>query len=112
MAEGSLPLQPILDAYNTALEEWDHRKERDLSTYWPKSELPFGLMTHLNQRRSTQPWFYALVEDVYSIATLDSFAAAKSDRGKSDCIEGNERGCARRVPAVSSKPEPLLHLRP
>lgn len=34
--------------YNAALEEWQHRKDDDLKAYWPKSELPFGFMTHLN----------------------------------------------------------------
>jgi len=34
--------------YNTALMEWDQRKDGDLNTYWPRSELPFGFMTHLN----------------------------------------------------------------
>jgi putative DNA methylase len=34
--------------YNTALDEWEFRKDSDLSAYWPKSELPFGFMTHMN----------------------------------------------------------------
>jgi len=39
---------PNARQYNTALEEWACRKDRDLSQYWPKSELPFGFMTHMN----------------------------------------------------------------
>jgi putative DNA methylase len=39
---------PDARQYNTALEEWGCRKDRDLSHYWPKSELPFGFMTHMN----------------------------------------------------------------
>lgn len=39
---------PDARQYNTALEEWACRKDRDLSPYWPKSELPFGFMTHMN----------------------------------------------------------------
>jgi len=31
---------------NGALEEWELRKEGDLSGFWPKSELPYGFMTH------------------------------------------------------------------
>lgn len=34
--------------YDAALKEWDTRKDTDLSAYWPRSELPFGFMTHLN----------------------------------------------------------------
>lgn len=34
--------------YNAALDEWNARKDADLSAYWPKSDLPFGFMTHLN----------------------------------------------------------------
>jgi putative DNA methylase len=31
---------------NTALQEWEIRKEIDLKSYWPRSELPYGFMTH------------------------------------------------------------------
>jgi putative DNA methylase len=30
----------------SALQEWEGRKENDLSGYWPTSELPYGFMTH------------------------------------------------------------------
>lgn len=30
-----------------AQREWDARKETDLAAYWPRSELPYGFMTHL-----------------------------------------------------------------
>jgi hypothetical protein len=33
---------------SAAAIEWELRKEGDLSDYWPKSELPFGFMTHMN----------------------------------------------------------------
>lgn len=32
--------------YNTALAEWETRKDGDLKEYWPRSELPYGFMTH------------------------------------------------------------------
>lgn len=32
--------------YDTALAEWDARKDEDLKDYWPRSELPYGFMTH------------------------------------------------------------------
>jgi len=35
-------------AFNASVEEWEERKSADLSDYWPKSELPFGFMTHMN----------------------------------------------------------------
>lgn len=34
--------------YGAAVTEWEARKDSDLSQYWPKSEVPFGFMTHLN----------------------------------------------------------------
>ncbi|MGE5153147.1 MAG: DUF1156 domain-containing protein [Bdellovibrio bacteriovorus] len=33
---------------NAAWAEWESRKDADLRTYWPRSELPFGFMTHKN----------------------------------------------------------------
>ncbi len=32
--------------YDAALKEWEERKEGDLKDYWPRSELPYGFMTH------------------------------------------------------------------
>lgn len=34
--------------YDTAFAEWEARKDADLKDYWPRSELPYGFMTHLN----------------------------------------------------------------
>ena len=34
--------------YDAAAREWESRKEDDLKLYWPRSELPFGFMTHMN----------------------------------------------------------------
>jgi putative DNA methylase len=34
--------------YETALLEWEERKDADLASCWPRSELPFGFMTHMN----------------------------------------------------------------
>lgn len=34
--------------YDTAFAEWEARKEDDLKDYWPRSELPYGFMTHMN----------------------------------------------------------------
>ena len=34
--------------YDAALAEWEARKETDLKDYWPRSEVPFGFMTHMN----------------------------------------------------------------
>ncbi len=33
--------------FNAAYREWDSRKNKDLSEYWPRSQLPFGFMTHM-----------------------------------------------------------------
>jgi putative DNA methylase len=35
-------------AFDAACTEWDERKEADLADYWPRSELPYGFMTHMN----------------------------------------------------------------
>lgn len=32
--------------YDAALAEWEARKDTDLKDYWPRSELPYGFMTH------------------------------------------------------------------
>ena len=32
--------------YNAAAREWEARKDTDLREYWPRSELPYGFMTH------------------------------------------------------------------
>lgn len=34
--------------FDAALHEWEERKETDLKDYWPRSELPYGFMTHMN----------------------------------------------------------------
>ena len=34
--------------FDAAAAEWEARKDGDLSAYWPKSELPYGFMTHMN----------------------------------------------------------------
>ncbi|WP_411697179.1 DUF1156 domain-containing protein [Citrobacter freundii] len=34
--------------YDAAFAEWEARKDADLKDYWPRSELPYGFMTHLN----------------------------------------------------------------
>ncbi|MDH5834810.1 DUF1156 domain-containing protein [Luteimonas kalidii] len=34
--------------YDTAIAEWDARKDTDLKDYWPRSEVPFGFMTSMN----------------------------------------------------------------
>ncbi|OBQ83000.1 hypothetical protein [Mesorhizobium sp. WSM3873] len=32
--------------YDSAFAEWEARKDADLKDYWPRSELPYGFMTH------------------------------------------------------------------
>ena len=34
--------------FDAASTEWEARKDGDLKAYWPKSELPYGFMTHMN----------------------------------------------------------------
>ncbi len=36
-------------AFVRAFQEWDERKAKDLSGYWPTSDIPFGHMTHQRQ---------------------------------------------------------------
>lgn len=37
------------NATNEAWAEWESRKEADLNDFWPRSEIPFGHMTHQRQ---------------------------------------------------------------
>ena len=34
--------------YDSAFAEWEARKDADLKDYWPRSELAYGFMTHMN----------------------------------------------------------------
>lgn len=34
--------------FDAAASEWENRKEADLASYWPRSEVPFGFMTSMN----------------------------------------------------------------
>ena len=38
--------ESLAKQYNAALREWDSRKDTDLNHYWPRSEMPYGFMTH------------------------------------------------------------------
>lgn len=38
----------VVARQNAYLKEWESRKDNDLAGYWPKSELPYGFMTHMN----------------------------------------------------------------
>lgn len=38
--------EQLAKRYDAAVAEWDRRKNADLANYWPKSELPYGFMTH------------------------------------------------------------------
>lgn len=40
---------PTMPAILASFEEWDARKNADLATWWPTSEIPFGHMTHQRQ---------------------------------------------------------------
>ncbi|MGB3069367.1 MAG: DUF1156 domain-containing protein [Ottowia sp.] len=39
----------IVQQYDAAFAEWEARKDSDLRDYWPRSEVPFGHMTHQRQ---------------------------------------------------------------
>jgi hypothetical protein len=39
---------PNVKAYDAACKEWESRKANDLSDFWPRSEVPFGFMTSMN----------------------------------------------------------------
>jgi putative DNA methylase len=41
----SVPNEQIV---NAAISEWSNRKEDDLSLFWPRSEVPYGFMTSMN----------------------------------------------------------------
>ena len=50
-AYGSRFFAPMSDprALDAAAAEWEQRKDTDLRDYWPRSEIPFGHMTHQRQ---------------------------------------------------------------
>lgn len=50
-AYGGRFFRPADDArsLSAAFVEWEQRKESDLAGYWPRSEIPFGHMTHQRQ---------------------------------------------------------------
>ncbi|MCB1467159.1 MAG: DUF1156 domain-containing protein [Rhizobiaceae bacterium] len=35
----------LANQYSAAIEEWEQRKDGDLTEYWPRSEVPYGFMT-------------------------------------------------------------------
>ena len=39
---------PHMPQFSKAHSEWSQRKDSDLLELWPKSELPYGFMTHMN----------------------------------------------------------------
>jgi hypothetical protein len=39
---------PDVRRFDAASWEWESRREKDLASYWPRSELPYGFMTHMN----------------------------------------------------------------
>lgn len=39
---------PQIQQCDAGFREWESRKEEDLAAYWPRSELPYGFMTHMN----------------------------------------------------------------
>lgn len=40
---------PSHTSFNVAHEEWDNLKSHSLSPYWPKTEIPFGVTTHIDR---------------------------------------------------------------
>ena len=49
-AYGGRFFAPAIDTsrYDAAAAEWENRRNGDLADFWPKSELPYGFMTHKN----------------------------------------------------------------
>ncbi|GAB6890508.1 DUF1156 domain-containing protein [Geobacillus stearothermophilus] len=43
---GKFFAKPDTRQFDAANQEWNERKEGDLKDFWPKSELPYGYMTH------------------------------------------------------------------
>ena len=39
---------PQVQSYDVAYQEWEQRRDADLASYWPRSEVPFGFMTSMN----------------------------------------------------------------
>jgi len=48
------------DAFDSANREWSRRKEGDLAGFWPTSEIPFGVTTHIDRplpEHGFTPWW-------------------------------------------------------
>ena len=45
MGEGSSARRSS-SPFDAAVSEWNQRKETDFADYWPRTELPYGFMTH------------------------------------------------------------------
>jgi putative DNA methylase len=50
--------------FDAAYAEWEERKDADLKDYWPRSEIPFGHMTH--QRQPLPRHGYLLWADMFN----------------------------------------------
>ncbi len=53
-------------AYNAAMNEWKNRSENDLKEYFPKSELPFGFMTHMANGDLQKNYGYVKWADMFN----------------------------------------------
>jgi putative DNA methylase len=60
--------EPDVEAVCSSLFEWESRREADLAGFWPRSEIPFGHMTH--QRQPLPQHGYLLWQDMFNSRQL------------------------------------------
>ena len=61
-------VEPDVDVVCASFHEWEHRRDVDLAGLWPKSEIPFGHMTH--QRQPLPQHGYLFWKDMFNSRQL------------------------------------------
>lgn len=61
-------------AYNAGMREWQERSKSDLEQYFPKSELPFGFMTHMANGDLQKNYGYVHWADMFNHRQLLSLS--------------------------------------
>lgn len=96
-------------ASSQAQEEWSGRKESDLAAFWPRSEVPFGFMTSMNNGGIPNHGFthwWTMFNPRQLLVQTQLLRSGYLQHPSMEC----SRVRSRCVPTVSQKPEPVLYL--
>ncbi|MCM8857685.1 MAG: DUF1156 domain-containing protein [Candidatus Thiodiazotropha sp.] len=80
-------------AFDAACKEWDRCKEAELAAYWPRSELPFGFMTHklnggIPNHGFTHWWKMFNPRQLLSLSTLLRYLDLNEKRSSAEFVLG------------------------